>query len=1022
MLNRFLNLKLRTKLLIGFLTISSLLIVIGVSTYYSLSKLEDKKVEIDACESLKDGVTDVKFVVAHDLKLLMEIITTPTKSELDEFWKQHLVLKQEYSKAYQPLHMQLEERAWESEYKTRINQLRKQIRYVNDYREKILVPTIDQVYALRLRQLEVQAKGGGVALIGKLQNEIDALDNAADSKAELVFAKINASEKLMESISDSADQSQLNLSYSSKLQNIIMMIVGFVLAIFIAFLLSNYLVNNIHAIKDVIENLRHGILPNAVQVKSNDEIAEIAGSINHLTDGLRTTSEFAGEIGSGNFEKEFQPLSEQDVLGNALLNMRVNLIKVAEDEKKRNWATEGLAKFGDILRGNNEGIEALADNIISNLVKYLNANQGGIFVVNDTNQNDKHLELLACYAWNKKKYLHMRVDEGEGLVGQAWQENDTLYITDVPQNFVKITSGLGDANPKAFLIVPLTVNDETFGVIEIASFHLFEEYHIDFVNKLAESIASTLSTAKTNDRTKILLEQSQQQTEEMRAQEEEMRQNMEEMQATQEEMERKEGEMTRMMEQMQQQEEEMRQNMEEMLATQEEMERIQREMRAQNDIIDSIAIVSKTDVLGNITYVNDQFVKWAKYSREEVMGKNHRILRHEDMPAAAFEDMWKTISSGKIWRGEVKNKAKDGSVYWVDAVIAPVLDENGKPKEYIAQRFVINEQKEKQEQIQKVLEQSLAQEEEIRQNMEEMKATQEEMERVQREMLAQNHIIDSVAIVSKTDLLGNITYVNDQFVKWAKYSKEEVMGKNHRFLRHPDMPAAAFEDMWKTISSGNIWRGEVKNLAKDGSVYWVDAVIAPILDDNGKPKEYIAQRFVINEQKAQQEEMMQMLEETRAQEEEIRQNLEEMQAIQEDMERKQREMEAQNNIINSVAIVSKTDLQGNITYVNEEFEKWAKYSKNEVLGQNHRILRHPEMPDEAFDDMWKTISSGKIWRGEVLNKAKDGSEYWVDAIIAPVLDDSGKPKEYIAQRFVINEKKENEEKMKELMKRMDNKN
>ena len=247
--------------------------------------------------------------------------------------------------------------------------------------------------------------------------------------------------------------------------------------------------------------------------------------------------------------------------------------------------------------------------------------------------------------------------------------------------------------------------------------------------------------------------------------------------------------------------------------------------------------------------MNEEFTKWAKYTPEEVMGLNHRILRHPDMPAAAFEDMWKTISSGKIWRGEVKNLAKDGSVYWVDAIIAPILDDRGKPEGYIAQRFVINEQKAKAEQMQHMLEEARTQEEEIRQNLEEVQATTEEMERVIREMNAQNSIINSIAIVSKTDILGNITYVNDEFVRWAKYSKEEALGQNHRILRHPDMPAEAFEDMWKTISSGKIWRGEVKNLAKDGSVYWVDAIIAPILDGNGKPKEYIAQRFVINDQK-----------------------------------------------------------------------------------------------------------------------------------------------------------------------------
>jgi GAF domain-containing protein len=283
-------------------------------------------------------------------------------------------------------------------------------------------------------------------------------------------------------------------------------------------------------------------------------------------------TQFSNDIAAGNFNTTIEL---DDDLANVLKNLRDTLVKNENENAIRGWANEGLAKFADILRGNNEKFEILADTIISSLVKYLNANQGGLYVINDTNSSDIYLELIACYAWNKKKYIHQRIDEGEGLVGQAWQENDTLYITDIPKDYIRITSGLGDANPTSLLIIPLAINDEIFGVIELASFNLFEQYHIDFVNKLAESIASTLSTAKTNERTRYLLEQSQQQAEVMRAQEEEMRQNMEEMSATQEEMQRKEVQMHEMIEKMQQQEEEMRQNMEEMQATQEEMEKQQ---------------------------------------------------------------------------------------------------------------------------------------------------------------------------------------------------------------------------------------------------------------------------------------------------------------------------------------------------------------------------------------------------------------------------------------------------------------
>ncbi len=608
-------------------------------------------------------------------------------------------------------------------------------------------------------------------------------------------------------------------------------IVGFsIIALLIAVLISMYINRLIKGSVSFIQKMISNLLVGELEVEedskqvnqedSNDELVKIGYSLNDYMHSLKNTADYAREIGKGNFELSYAPLSEKDELGLSLMEMKASLEKIADEDKKRNWATEGLAKFGEILRNNNDGLSILGDNIISNLVRYLGANQGGLFVVNDNDTNDKHLELIACYAWNKKKYINMRVDEGEGLVGQAWQENDTLFITDVPEDYVKITSGLGDANPKSFLIVPLAVNDEIFGVVEIAAFFEFEQYHIDFVNKLAESIASTLSTAKTNERTKILLEQSQQQTEEMRAQEEEMRQNMEEMQATQEEMERKEGEMTRMVEQMQQQEEEMRQNMEEMEATQEEMEKqnaiIADKAAESNGILDGINATMATVEFtpqGIVTTANANFLNTMKTELQEVSGMPHSgFVPAEILNSVEYKTFWSDLAAGKDKKGIFKRINAAGEIVWLDAIYNPIKNAEGKVVKVVKFATDITEKREMEAQSK-----------------------------------AQNDIINDIAIVSKTDLKGNITYVNEEFLKWSKYTLEEVMGKNHRMLKSGDQEDKIFVDMWKTISSGKIFRGEIKNKAKDGSFYWVDAIIAPILDENGKPKEYIAQRFVIND-------------------------------------------------------------------------------------------------------------------------------------------------------------------------------
>ena len=269
---------------------------------------------------------------------------------------------------------------------------------------------------------------------------------------------------------------------------------------------------------------------------SNDEIGDMATSLSSMAEGFGEITVFAGNIGDGKYDNEFKPLSESDMLGNALLEMRTNLKKVAEEDKKRNWSTSGLAKFGDILRSYNDNFEKLADEIISNLVKYIEANQGALFIIeaDKVSDDEEYMELAACYAWDKKKFLEKKIYKGEGLSGQAWIEGDVIYLTEVPNDYVSITSGLGESNPRSVLIVPLKLNDEIHGVIEMASFKEYDDFEVEFVERIAENIASTISSVKVNERTQKLLEESTLMTEQMRAQEEEMRQNMEELQATQE--------------------------------------------------------------------------------------------------------------------------------------------------------------------------------------------------------------------------------------------------------------------------------------------------------------------------------------------------------------------------------------------------------------------------------------------------------------------------------------------------------
>jgi methyl-accepting chemotaxis protein len=300
---------------------------------------------------------------------------------------------------------------------------------------------------------------------------------------------------------------------------------------------TNKLIKPLEGMVEVTNKLSQGDLEFSEVKDTGDEIGRMGRALNSLARTMRKTTTFANQIGQGNIDAEFKPVSDRDILGNALLEMRNNLKQIAEEDKKREWANKGIAFFGEVLRNNNDDLSKLSFEITSHIVKYLDANQGALFIIQE-DEKERYLELTAAYAWGRQKFVQKKLNIGQGLAGQAVQEGEFIYMTEVPQDFLEITSGLGNARPKCVLIVPLKINDVIYGVIELASFKPFATYQIEFVQKIGESIATTLSAVKVNQKTKMLLEEAKISSEERRAVEEELRQNQEELQATQEEMAR----------------------------------------------------------------------------------------------------------------------------------------------------------------------------------------------------------------------------------------------------------------------------------------------------------------------------------------------------------------------------------------------------------------------------------------------------------------------------------------------------
>ncbi len=282
--------------------------------------------------------------------------------------------------------------------------------------------------------------------------------------------------------------------------------------------LIRYLINPITKIQEHLNLITEGELPYDIDLQSGIEINQVGNTINNIVSGLRRGVDFSNEIGKGNFETEYKVLGDNDELGSSLLTLREDLLLAQEEEKKRkkedaerNRTNEGLTLFNDIMKQQSGSFSQLADKIISSLVKFTKSNQGALFFLNEDNKEDVFFELLGAYAYNKKKYVSKQIKHGEGLVGAVALEKYTLYMTDVPDEYIEIESGVGSANPRSILIVPLKVEEDVLGVIEIASFNLFEPYEIEMIDKIADSIASSLANVSMNMQTESLLERSKSQ-------------------------------------------------------------------------------------------------------------------------------------------------------------------------------------------------------------------------------------------------------------------------------------------------------------------------------------------------------------------------------------------------------------------------------------------------------------------------------------------------------------------------------
>lgn len=342
-------------------------------------------------------------------------------------------------------------------------------------------------------------------------------------------------------------------------------------------------------------------------------------------------------------------------------------------------------------------------------------------------------------------------------------------------------------------------------------------------------------------------------------------------------------------------------------------------LREQLEAFHRTQAVVEFDMDGNVLSANANFLKLMGMTADDVAGANHQSFCQEaEARSPQHRALWEKLKRGDAHTGEYHRIGKGGKSVWIVGSYTPVLGPDAAPYKVVQIATDITASK--------------------------------------AELKVRTDIMNLTSIVSEGDLKGDILCINEKFCQVSQYSREELIGKPHNTTRHPDMPKEVFKEMWSTIGRGNIFRGIVKNRAKDGSPYYVDAVIAPILGDNGKPVKYLGVRYDITES-----------------------------------EKERQNMRAIFRAIDASYAYIEFDTEGNVLHANKIFQDVMEYDAAHLRAIHHRSFCTKETVHSAeYQHFWPDLKVGQSKSGEFKRIARSGREVWLQAVYSPVTDETGR--------------------------------
>jgi len=731
------------------------------------------------------------------------------------------------------------------------------------------------------------------------------------------------------------------------------------LILFLSLIITSILIKDISsslkALTDNLLVLQKGEIPEASLIETRNELGQMAGLTNALTKNLAELNRFAVDISKGNYSSEYQFAGKNDLLGKALVNLRNSLrISKEEDEKRklederRNWTNKGHAIFGEILRQRSHEVGKLTDDIIKNLVYYLKANQGGLFLIND-NGDISRIELVSAFAYDRKKYFERQINIGDGLIGTVALERNTIYLTEIPEDYIEIESGLGDARPKSLLIVPLKFEEDILGIVEIASFKVFHDFEIKFVEEVAQSIASTLLTAKINARTQELLDESRKQSEILAAQEIEARQNMEEMRATQELAQRREADLSGII-----------------------------------SAVDNTLMKGEYEIDGTLISVNNRHLQTMGYQLKEIKGKNIEMFVPKD-ELEHFRKVWANVVAGNPRQLEVRRRTKTGEVLWLINQYTPVTDISGKISKVLYFAHDITKYKKSEEEsIKQVTGQEI--------DNEEFNEKLAALKKLEEELIIKNISFDSVINTIESDLItfevdmeGHILKVNQRFENLFKISYKKLSGKMLSDFFVINNLQGEFQSDWKNIKDGKSINAINKYVSDEGLTIWLHEFYSKAVNTSMEADKILVIAYDITKQKIAEQKNENLLLEARNITDALLQKEKEMSdLLKAGIEESNYIVENQNIIkaFNHSFANIEINIDQIILNVNKIFSERYKYSEKEIINKAISSIIAPESKLQ-FDKEIKLCKSVQLYLISAKISTKENEIVNVNLYIIP---------------------------------------